>query len=113
MITIKADFNHLDGAGRLILSDLVIHDQTPFETIAASGNRILFVQGEDIVFGRLVKDAIRGWCGEADWDTVPRVDRVGHPLSPRALLPRWRSHAGTDSTGSARRTVPCRPDRSR
>jgi hypothetical protein len=27
------------------------------------------VQGEDIVSGTLVKDAIRGWCGDADWDT--------------------------------------------
>ncbi len=54
MITIRADFNHLDGRGRLVLSDLVIHDQTPFEAIEASGKRILFVQGEDIVFGTLV-----------------------------------------------------------
>ena len=84
MITIKADFNHLDGAGRLILSDLVIHDQTPFETIAASGNRILFVQGEDIVFGRLVKDAIRGWCGEADWDTQDVLQEYPRPVLVRA-----------------------------
>ena len=31
-------------------------------TIAASGKPILFVQGEDVVSGVLVKDAIRGWC---------------------------------------------------
>ena len=84
MITIKADFNHLDGAGRLILSDLVIHDQTPFETIAASDKRILFVQGEDIVFGRLVKDAIRGWCGEADWDTQDVLQEYPRPALVRA-----------------------------
>ena len=84
MITIKADFNHLDGSGRLILSDLVIHDKTPFETIAASGKRILFVQGEDIVFGKLVKDAIRGWCGEADWDTQDVLQEYPRPVLVRA-----------------------------
>ncbi len=60
MITIEADFNHLDGQGRLILSDLVIHGQTPFEVLAASGKRILFIQGEDVVFGRLAQDPTLG-----------------------------------------------------
>ena len=69
MITVKADFNHLDGRGRLILSDLVIHEHTPFAEIAESGERILFVQGEDIVEGSLVRDDERGWVGEADWGT--------------------------------------------
>ena len=84
MITIQADFNHLDGRGRLILSDLVIHDQTPFETIAASGKRILFVQGEDVGSGSLVKDAIRGWCGEADWDTQDVLQEYPRPAFVRA-----------------------------
>ena len=53
MITIKADFNHMDGRGRLILSDLVIHSRTPFEALAASGKPVLFIQGEDIVFGTI------------------------------------------------------------
>ena len=69
MITIEADFNHLDGQGRLILSDLMIHQHTPFDLIAASGKRILFVQGEDIVFGLVVNDPVRGWVGDVDWDT--------------------------------------------
>jgi len=89
VITIKADFNHLDGAGRLILSDLilsdlVIHDQTPFEMIAASGKPVLFVQGEDIVSGTLVRDAIRGWCGEADWDTQDVLQGYPRPALVRA-----------------------------
>ena len=69
MITMKADFNHRDGRGRLILSDLVIHEHTPFAEIAGSGERILFVQGEDIVEGALVHDEMHGWVGEADWHT--------------------------------------------
>lgn len=77
MITIQADFNHLDGAGRLVLSDLAIHAATPFEVIAASDKAILFVQGEDIVFGRLVMDSTRGWCAEVDWDTQDVI--VGYP----------------------------------
>jgi len=84
MITIKADFNHLDGSGRLVLSDLVIHDQTPFDSIAASGKPILFVQGEDVVQGRLVKDAIRGWCGEADWATQDVLQEYPRPVLARA-----------------------------
>jgi hypothetical protein len=35
MIAIEADFNHLDGSGRLVLSDLVIHQSTPFAEVAA------------------------------------------------------------------------------
>ena len=84
MITIKADFNHLDASGRLVLSDLVIHEQTPFEAIAASGKPILFVQGEDVVQGRLVNDAIRGWCGEADWDTQDVLQEYPRPALARA-----------------------------
>jgi hypothetical protein len=69
VITIKADFNHVDGRGRLILSDLLIHEHTPFQALAAAEKSILFIQGEDIVYGRLVQDPDRGWCGEPDWDT--------------------------------------------
>lgn len=82
MITIEADFNHLDGQGRLVLSDLVIHQHTPFDLIAASGKRILFVQGEDIVFGRVVNDPVRGWVGDADWDTQDVLEEYpGRSLS--------------------------------
>lgn len=84
MITIKADFNHLDGQGRLILSDLVIHGRTPFEALAASGKPVLFIQGEDVVFGKLVKDAQRGWCGEADWDTQDVLQEYPRPTLSRA-----------------------------
>jgi hypothetical protein len=84
MITIQADFNHLDGAGRLLLSDLAIHDGTPFEMIAASGKPVLFVQGEDIVFGRLVNDPSRGWCAEVDLDTQDIIEVYPRPVLVRA-----------------------------
>jgi hypothetical protein len=82
VITILADFNHLDGGGRLVLSDLAIHDETPFEAIAASGAPILFIQGEDVVRGRLVHDA-DGWCGEVDWSTQEVLRQY-----PRSVLGR-------------------------
>ncbi len=85
MITIEADFNHLDGQGRLILSDLVIHQHTPFELIAASGKRILFVQGEDIVFGRVVNDPDRGWIGEIDWNTQDVLEEYPEHILSRAV----------------------------
>jgi hypothetical protein len=84
MITIRADFNHLDGSGRLVLSDLVIHEQTPFEAIASSGRPVHFVQGEDIVQGRLVEDQVLGWCGEADWDTQEVLQEYPRPSLVRA-----------------------------
>ena len=84
MITIKADFNHMDGHGRLILSDLVIHSRTPFEALAASGKPVLFIQGEDIVFGKIVRDARRGWCGEVDWDTQDVLQEYPRPTLSKA-----------------------------
>ena len=68
MIAIKADFNRLNN-GRLILSRLAIHEHTPFEEIAASQDRIVFVQGEDIVSGFVEHDPELGWIGVADWST--------------------------------------------
>lgn len=55
MITIEADFNRLNH-GRLVLSRLAVHEHTPFADLAATGDRILFVHGEDIVEGKLVED---------------------------------------------------------
>ncbi len=69
MIVIEVDFNHLDGAGRLVLADLVVHERTPFAEIAASGERVLFVDGGEFVEGSLAQDPERGWVGIADWDT--------------------------------------------
>ncbi len=83
MITLKADFNHLDERGRLILSDLLIHESTPFSQIAASGDRILFVQGEDIVEGSLVEDPELGWVGDVDWDTQDVLK--SYPKGSRAI----------------------------
>ena len=80
VITIRADFNHLDGRGRLILSDLRIHEHTPFVALAAAGKPILFVQGEDIVFGSLVEDPDRGWCGVPDWDTQDVLQEYPEPV---------------------------------
>lgn len=69
MITIQADFNHLDARGRLLLKDLAMHRDTPFGEIAANHERMIFVDGTDLVEGRLVADAEQGWVGEADWAT--------------------------------------------
>jgi len=73
MIEIEVDFNHADGRGRLLLADLVAHSVTPFADIAASGDRILFVDGNEFVEGRLVDDPERGWVGAADWDTQDTI----------------------------------------
>ena len=73
MIEIEVDFNHADGRGRLLLADLVAHLVTPFADIAASGDRILFVDGNEFVEGRLVDDPERGWVGAVDWHTQDTI----------------------------------------
>lgn len=73
MIEIEVDFNHADGRGRLLLADLVAHASTPFADIAASGDRILFIDGDEFVEGRLVDDPERGWVGAVDWDTQDKI----------------------------------------
>ena len=73
MIEIEVDFNHADGRSRLLLADLVAHSVTPFADIAASGDRILFVDGNEFVEGRLVDDPERGWVGAVDWDTQDTI----------------------------------------
>ena len=69
MITIQADFNHMDSNGRLLLEDIAMHRNTPFGEIAANRERVIFVDGTDLVEGRLVADPAHGWVGEADWGT--------------------------------------------
>lgn len=73
MIVIEVDFNHLDGAGRLLLADLVVHEHTPFGEIATSGERLLFVDGGEFVEGSLAQDPELGWVGAADWATQGRL----------------------------------------
>jgi hypothetical protein len=80
VITIRADFNHLDGRGRLILSDLRIHEHTPFPALAAAGKPILVFQGEDIVFESLVEDPDLGWCGVPDSDTQDVLQEYPEPV---------------------------------
>ena len=80
MITNRADFNHLDGRGRLILSDLRIHEHTRFVALAAAGKTILFMQGEDIVFGSLVEDPDRGRRGAPDRDTQEVLQEYPEPV---------------------------------
>ena len=60
MIVIEVDFNQLDDAGRLLLADLIVHEQTPFAELAASEERLLFVDGDEFVEGGLVEDPDRG-----------------------------------------------------
>jgi hypothetical protein len=85
MIVIEVDFNRLDGAGRLLLADLVVHERTPFAEIAASGERLLFVDGGEFVEGKLIQDAERGWVGDADWATQDRLR--SYPPDRPALRP--------------------------
>ncbi len=70
MITIEADFNSRDERGRLRLSRLVMHRETPFEEIAKRHSRVTFVDGEDIVEGTLLSEDGQGWLGDADWRTL-------------------------------------------
>lgn len=69
MITLKADFNHVDAQGRLRLDDLRMHEHTPFAEIAAKGQPLIFVDGDDMVRGELVHDRQLGWMGKVDWST--------------------------------------------
>ena len=69
MITLQADFNHLDSRGRLRLGDLHMHQQTPFGEIAARHQQVIFLDGEDVVRGELVHDDELGWVGQVDWST--------------------------------------------
>ena len=85
MIVIEVDFNHLDGEGRLLLTDLAVHERTPFAEIAASGERVLFVDGGEFVEGGLVQDPERGWLGVADWATQDRLR--SYPSDRPALTP--------------------------
>ncbi len=84
MITLEADFNHLDPQGRLRLEGLVMHRDTPFAEIAAKHRRIVFVDGEDIVEGELIRDPKLGWLGAADWGTQDVW--VAYPAGSRAAV---------------------------
>jgi hypothetical protein len=85
MIVIEVDFNHLDSAGRLLLADLVVHQLTPFAEIAASGERVLFVDSGEFVEGTLLQDPERGWVGVANWATQDRLR--SYPSDRPAVLP--------------------------
>ena len=69
MITLQADFNHMDASGRLRLADLRMHQHTPFAEIAAKHEPIIFVDGDDMVRGELIHDPEHGWIGQVDWST--------------------------------------------
>src|SRR3989337_538838 len=69
MITLQADFNHMDASGRLRLAALRMHQHTPFAEIAAKHEPIIFVDGDDMVRGELVHDPEHGWIGHVDWST--------------------------------------------
>jgi hypothetical protein len=69
MITLQADFNHMDSHGRLRLEDLRMHSETPFAEIAGKHASIIFVDGDDMVRGELMHDPELGWLGKVDWST--------------------------------------------
>lgn len=75
MITIEADFNNRDSEGRLRLSPLTMHRETPFAEIAKRHPRVIFVHGEDVVEGNLVHKQGQGWLGDADWQTLGILER--------------------------------------
>ena len=83
MITLQADFNHMDAGGRLRLGDLRMHRHTPFAEIAAKHETIIFIDGDDMVRGELVHDPEQGWIGKVDWSTQDVWDRT-RPPSPLA-----------------------------
>ena len=83
MITLQADFNHMDANGRLRLDDLRMHQATPFAEIAAKQEPIIFVDGEDMVRGELVHDLELGWIGKVDWSTQDTWE-----VYPRAVAAR-------------------------
>jgi hypothetical protein len=94
-------FNHLDGEGRLLLADLVVHATTPFAEIARSSERIVFVDRGEFVEGRIVEDKERGWHPARVSGRSPRADarrRLGelgvtptlsnlYQTSPAPLMP--------------------------
>lgn len=69
MITLQANFIHLDSRGRLRLGDLQMHQRTPFAEIAARQEGTIFLDGDDVVRGELVHDLELGWVGHIDWPT--------------------------------------------
>lgn len=73
MIVIQADLNHLDPHGRLRLSDLAMHRDTPFHEIMTRGDQILFVDGQDIVHGQLSEGQAVDWLGDVDWSTQQMI----------------------------------------
>jgi len=75
MITIDADFNDRDEQGRLRLSRLTMHRETPFAQIAKRHPRVIFVDGEDVVEGTLMRTQRHGWLGDADWQTLGVLER--------------------------------------
>jgi len=56
------------------LSDLRLHEHTPFTRIAGRGESVTFIDGEDSVRGLLVKDPRLGWLGSADLLTQAVVE---------------------------------------
>lgn len=69
MIIIEADYNNV-SQGRVNLSRMKRHGDTPFAEIAAAGEPILFVDYEAAAYGRLEMDATSGdWFAVPDWDT--------------------------------------------
>ncbi len=74
MTIIQADPNHRDAAGRLRHDDLEMHRDTPFDDIAHREDRVLFIDGEDAVYGHLILEPGAGWLGEVDWSTQQVVE---------------------------------------
>ena len=80
MIIIQADFNNV-SRGRINLSRMRRHHDTPFAELASTRERILFVDYEEAAYGRLERDPATGeWHAVPDWTTQHQVSPIlGRP----------------------------------
>lgn len=80
MIIIQTDFNNV-SRGRVNLSRMRRHRDTPFEDLARARERILFVDYEEAAYGRLERDPATGdWYAVPDWKTQHEVaPMLGRP----------------------------------
>lgn len=76
MIIIEADFNNVSNK-RINLSRQSRHANTPFTEIAATKEKILFVDYEEAAFGHLEREPQTGdWFAAPDWASQHQIEPV-------------------------------------
>jgi len=80
VIIIQADFNNV-SRGRVNLTRMRRHRDTPFAELARTGEPILFVDYEEAAYGRLERDPTTGdWYAVPEWETQHQVAPIpGRP----------------------------------